>query len=90
MAAFQASQFSVGTTAVELVSGLEGRYQIIVEGTGAGTTIYLGDSSVSSSNGFLLGEEQLTMDVLLDSMDALYALFPGPGEQPLAVMVNPR
>ena len=101
MSAFQASHVSVGTSPTVLVSGLEGRYQIIVElpSDFSGEQVWIGGSSVSSSNGFLLeysdtaGAQaplaKVAMDVLLDSTDELYAVA-STTNVPVALMVNPR
>ena len=99
MAAFQASQVAVGTTAAELVSGLEGRYQIVVSNY-TDTTVYLGSSGVTTGDGFALQPEygstngssltSVTLDVLLDSTDALYAIAGYSGQGNVGVMVNPR
>jgi len=101
MAAFQASAISVGTSPVSLVSGLEGRYQIIVE-LALGDDVWLGDASVGVNAGFHLYQAnggtgstpdvlllRVTMDVLLDSTDALYAVS-GTAGQTVYLMVNPR
>jgi hypothetical protein len=99
MTAFQASQVSVGTTAVELLSGLEGRYQVIVEVLFTGDEVWLGDSSgVTTGNGFGLRWQsgapdgalaKVTMDVLLDSTDSLWAVADS-NSTTVSVMVNPR
>jgi hypothetical protein len=102
VSAFQTSQVTVGQTATQLLSGLEGRYQIAVRFE-AGTfgNLLLGDSSLTDATGFAIGglnvsedapNEELTMDVLLDSTDELYAKIPGSGPALMTVylMVNPR
>jgi len=100
MTAFQASQVSVGDTVTELVSGLEGRYQIKVK-IAENVAVYLGDSDVSGSNGYPLsvleiGENgypvngtEVSLDVNLDSTDVLYAVSAS-GTVPVYVMVSPR
>lgn len=98
MSAFQSSQHSVGSvSAVQLVSGLTGRYQVVIQNTasGAGNAVYLGNSSaVTTATGFQIWNQSsdpnmVAMDVLLDSTDELWAIS-GTNTVDVFVMVNPR
>jgi hypothetical protein len=101
VSAFQSSQVSVSTTATPLVSGLEGRFQIIVE-VELNEQVWIGDSSVTTSTGYPLqfftggggsvpdaSLARVVLDVLLDSTDELYGIVSA-GTAIVCVMVNPR
>lgn len=101
MSAFQVSVVEVGTSATEVLSGLEGRFQVIVQAPD-NFEVWLGGSSVTSGTGFPLQYltnstgnvidgvlSRMTMDVLLDSTDALYAVA-STTNVPVTLLVNPR
>jgi hypothetical protein len=91
MAAFQSQQIAVADTPTPIVSGLSGRYQIVIK-SGGETTV--GDSSVAWTTGPYLsgsiGDALLVLDVLLDSTDVLYAIAPPGDNSSVSVMVSPR
>lgn len=69
---FVTAQAAVGTTATLIVAQRSGRDTVVIENTGT-TDVYLGNASVTTSNGLLL-PGTVGAAVSLETTDAVYGI----------------
>jgi hypothetical protein len=69
---FATAQATVGSTATLIVAQRTGRDTVVVENTGT-TAVYIGNSSVTTSNGLLL-PGVVGASVALETTDAVYGI----------------
>lgn len=77
--ALKPSSVTVGTSSVKLpTTPLSGRTSIIIRNWSGGNTVYIGDSTVSTSNGFPLRPNEYDTFTIEDGID-IYAVASGAG-----------
>lgn len=73
MASVINSQVTVGTTAVVIATGLTGASHVYLHSPTGGNAVFIGDSAVTSANGFELPKNEMH-EVWLPESDKLYAV----------------
>jgi len=84
MATIIASQKTVGTEPVLIATGLVGASYVYLHSPTGGNTVYIGNSDVTTSNGFALPKDEMH-EIWLPEADKLYAVV-GSGTETLYVM----
>jgi hypothetical protein len=84
MATIIASQKTVGTEPVLIATGLVGASYVYLHSPTGGNTVYIGNSDVTTSNGFALPKDEMHQ-IWLPEADKLYAVV-GSGTETLYVM----
>ncbi len=84
MATIIASQKTVGTEPVLIATGLVGASYVYLHSPTGGNTVYIGNSDVTTSNGFALPKDEMHQ-IWLPEADKLYAVV-GSGTELLYVM----
>jgi hypothetical protein len=84
MATIIASQKTVTATPVLIATGLVGASYVYLHSPTGGNTVYIGNSDVTTSNGFALPKDEMHQ-IWLPEADKLYAVV-GSGTETLYVM----
>lgn len=84
MATIIASQKTVGTEPVLIATGLVGASYVYLHSPTGGNTVYIGNSDVTTANGFALPKDEMHQ-IWLPEADKLYAVV-GSGTETLYVM----
>jgi hypothetical protein len=84
MATIAASQQVIGTTPVKIATGFVGASYVYLHSPTGGNTVYIGNSDVTTSNGFALPKDEMH-EIWLPETDQLYAVV-GSGTETLYVL----
>jgi hypothetical protein len=82
---FAVSQVTVGTTATKIVSGIPGTDEVTIENLGT-TDVYIGKSTVTTANGFLLPGTK-GASITLGATQDIYGIV-GAGTQAVSILVT--